>query len=462
MLTTKLAFSATHILQNLQFFDICLLLRLPAPSKAYHFITDSDTTAWWALMINPSNHSTQLPKLHISNQLSVAYTEATQTNPADQTNASDHYDATQPGYGFLSGWAGCIDYSQEFSLNPELRGDFYRFDYCLLLNPENNAVYATSKAPLRKTQLDNINNRLTKLLDSHKPSNKDEHTCENNSHRNEKYCNTHPHQRHWAARWSKQDYTTAFNSIQEYISAGDCYQVNLTMPFICQDDLTTAPPYDLLNTFNAPHSAYFKTPSRTIFSVSPERFLKIENGEIETRPIKGTAPRNADSKLDAKLAESLTSSTKNQAENLMIVDLLRNDLSRSATPGSVEVKELFKLESHHNVHHLVSTITAQLSTSPREAISNAFPGGSITGAPKKRAMEIINELEAQPRGAYCGSIGYLDDRGNADFNILIRTIEATTEGAICWGGGGITTASDADDEYNEIYNKIGKIIDFPL
>jgi para-aminobenzoate synthetase component 1 len=197
-------------------------------------------------------------------------------------------------------------------------------------------------------------------------------------------------------------------------------------------------------------------------SVSPERFISIDaSGLIEAKPIKGTIKRSASESEDAALINELKNSSKNQAENLMIVDLLRNDLSMSAKAGSVKVDKLFELESHPNVHHLVSTISAELdaNTLAKDAITNAFPGGSITGAPKKRAMEIIEELEVQPRSLYCGSFGYFSDSGNADFNILIRSLEFRENTITCWGGGGITVDSDCAEEYEESLTKIRRIME---
>lgn len=273
-----------------------------------------------------------------------------------------------------------------------------------------------------------------------------------------------PQQQDWHALWNQSEYTNAFNTVQSYLKAGDCYQINLTMPFHCSSDLTNKSPYPLIKQFRPAFGGYIKTSDLTLFSVSPERFIRIEGDRIETKPIKGTLPRGATAELDQQLKNQLADSNKNKAENLMIVDLLRNDLSRSAEPHSVKVEKLFELESHANVHHLVSTISAtkRADRSHLDVILDAFPGGSITGAPKKRAMEIIEELEAKPRGPYCGSMGYFDDAGHSDFNILIRTIAATKEGAECWGGGGITVDSTADDEYQEIMNKVGKILATPL
>ena len=265
-------------------------------------------------------------------------------------------------------------------------------------------------------------------------------------------------------KWHKDDYQKAFFKVQDYLVAGDCYQVNLTHPFISAhyqgSAIDTLQP--LFDALKPSFGCYFQGESCELVSMSPERFISIDNtGKLQAKPIKGTIKRSDDKSVDNALIKELTNSAKNQAENLMIVDLLRNDLSISATPGSVKVDKLFELESHPNVHHLVSTISAQLrpEISPAEAISRAFPGGSITGAPKKRAMEIINELEVQPRSLYCGSFGYFSDSGHTDFNILIRSLEFRNGSITCWGGGGITVDSDCDEEYEESLTKIRRIMD---
>lgn len=263
--------------------------------------------------------------------------------------------------------------------------------------------------------------------------------------------------------WSKEEYKHAFYKIQDYLKAGDCYQVNLTQPhkaqYVGSAIETLAPLYSALN---PSYGCYFEGSECTLVSVSPERFMSIDDeGRLEAKPIKGTIKRSEDPIQDQLYIDELKNSTKDQAENLMIVDLLRNDLSMSAEPNSVKVEKLFDLETHPNVHHLVSTISAQLKSNltPSEAIQNAFPGGSITGAPKKRAMEIINELEAQPRSLYCGSFGYYSDTGHVDFNILIRSLEFRKQEITCWGGGGITISSDCDEEYEESLTKVRKIME---
>ena len=265
-------------------------------------------------------------------------------------------------------------------------------------------------------------------------------------------------------RWHKNDYRKAFFKVQDYLIAGDCYQVNLTHPFISEQykgaAIDTLKP--LFDALKPSFGCYFQGKNCELVSMSPERFISIDNtGKLQAKPIKGTIKRSANKLVDNALITELANSAKNQAENLMIVDLLRNDLSISAIPGSVKVDKLFELESHPNVHHLVSTISAQLRSdiSPAKAISHAFPGGSITGAPKKRAMEIINELEVQPRSLYCGSFGYFSDSGHTDFNILIRSLEFRDGSITCWGGGGITVDSDCDEEYEESLTKIRRIMD---
>lgn len=263
--------------------------------------------------------------------------------------------------------------------------------------------------------------------------------------------------------WQKTDYQAAFNKVQDYLISGDCYQINLTQAFTSEYQgqvLDTLLP--LYKSLNPSFGCYFKGENCELISVSPERFISIDHqGRIEAKPIKGTIKRSESTQEDLSLINDLKQSKKNQAENLMIVDLLRNDLSMSAKAGSVKVDKLFELETHPNVHHLVSTISANLDThtSVKDAICHAFPGGSITGAPKKRAMEIIEELEAQPRSLYCGSFGYFSDTGNADFNILIRSLEFRDNTITCWGGGGITVESDCDEEYEESLTKIRRIMD---
>ncbi|PLL94268.1 aminodeoxychorismate synthase, component I, partial [Klebsiella michiganensis] len=216
-----------------------------------------------------------------------------------------------------------------------------------------------------------------------------------------------------------------------------------------------------LNRVNrAPFSAFIRLQEGAILSLSPERFIQLRQGEIQTRPIKGTLPRLADPEQDALQAQKLANSAKDRAENLMIVDLMRNDIGRVAVPGSVRVPELFVVEPFPAVHHLVSTVAARLPADLHAAdlLRAAFPGGSITGAPKVRAMEIIDELEPQRRNAWCGSIGYLSFCGNMDTSITIRTLTACQGRIYCSAGGGIVADSEEAAEYQETFDKVNRIL----
>jgi para-aminobenzoate synthetase component 1 len=259
-----------------------------------------------------------------------------------------------------------------------------------------------------------------------------------------------------------QQYAAAFEQIQNYIYEGDCYQVNFAQRFSvkCQGDPWSA--YKNLRRINpSPFSAYINTPYGQVLSSSPERFLHVKDGQVETKPIKGTRPRSEDREVDKKLLDELRNSEKDRAENLMIVDLLRNDLGKSCIPGSIDAPGLFKVESFPKVHHLVSRITGELSDE-HDAISllsGCFPGGSITGAPKYRAMEIIEELEPDPRGIYCGSIGYIGYDGSMDTNIAIRTMIHRNGQMQFAAGGGIVSDSDMESEYQETLDKVSAMFE---
>ncbi|HCS90674.1 MAG: aminodeoxychorismate synthase component I [Thiohalocapsa sp. PB-PSB1] len=258
------------------------------------------------------------------------------------------------------------------------------------------------------------------------------------------------------ANMTRAEYHAAFRRIQHYIRNGDCYQVNLAQRFAAPAGGDPWYGYRELRRLNpAPFSAYLVTPYAQVLSSSPERFLKLRAGHVETSPIKGTRPRGQCPDSDALLAMELSRSAKDRAENLMIVDLLRNDLGRVCIPGSIRVPRLFALESYAGVHHLVSTITGNLR-SEQDATSllrACFPGGSITGAPKIRAMQIIEALEPHRRGIYCGAIGYIGFDGAMDSSIAIRTLVYSDAVIRCWAGGGIVHDSDADAEYQETFDK---------
>lgn len=254
----------------------------------------------------------------------------------------------------------------------------------------------------------------------------------------------------------KETYLNSVRRIKEYIRTGDIYQANMTQRF--ETDLRDEPIalYKKLRDINpAPFASYMDFGSGQIVSSSPERFLKVRDGKIETRPIKGTLPRGKTPEEDEKLKIELQNSKKDRSELLMIVDLERNDLSRVAKTGTVEVPELFVIESYATVHHLVSTVTAELreDLSLVDLLEASFPGGSITGAPKIMAMKVIDELEPTQRNVYTGSIGYMDFNGNADLNIVIRTIICKDEKAYFQVGGGIVWDSDEYKEYDETLDK---------
>ncbi|HEY5622199.1 MAG TPA: aminodeoxychorismate synthase component I, partial [Gammaproteobacteria bacterium] len=260
-----------------------------------------------------------------------------------------------------------------------------------------------------------------------------------------------------ASNFDRETYGDAFNRIQEHIRAGDCYQVNLTQRFSAEVRGDSWQAYELLRTVNpAPYSAYISTPSGDLLSSSPERFLRVAGQRVESRPIKGTRPRAASSAQDELLTSELRSSRKDRAENVMIVDLLRNDLGKTCEPGSVWVAALCDVESFANVHHLVSTVRGELArdTHAVDVLRGCFPGGSITGAPKVRAMEIIESLEPHRRGVYCGAIGYIGFDGAMDTNIAIRTLLRNGDRLYAWAGGGIVADSDAESEYQESLAKV--------
>jgi len=270
----------------------------------------------------------------------------------------------------------------------------------------------------------------------------------------------------FTATVNQQQYQRAVDQIKVYIAEGDCYQTNYAQHFCAhyQGDLLAAY-QQLRQAIPSPYSVFWQWGSKALLSMSPERFIKTsaDHSEIrvETKPIKGTVLRGKTVAEDQENAIQLINSQKDRAENLMIVDLLRNDLGKTCVPGSINVPKLFDLESFANVHHLVSTVQGVLSAdkSALDLLKGCFPGGSITGAPKKRSMEIIEELEPVKRAAYCGAIGYFCASGQMDTNIAIRTLVADNQRLHCWGGGGIVADSNAESEYQESINKIRLILD---
>ena len=312
------------------------------------------------------------------------------------------------------------------------------------------------------------------------------------------------------ARWHKHHYQQAFNQTQHYLQQGDCYQINLTQEWYgclapqnkLGEPLSTLMDYlpSLYRNTQAPFAGYLSTkyigdkthvdrqncttkpnkmtepPSHfELLSCSPELFFTFNKDNqtgshhIHTKPIKGTMPRGATAEQDIIYKQQLITSEKDRAENVMIVDLLRNDLGKYAKIGSVKVPKLFAIESFSNVHHMVSTISAELKTAthPLAVLFGSLPAGSITGTPKKRAVEIIAELETAPRGAYCGTMGYMNFDGSGQWNVLIRTLQANISSdntlgkerhVSLWAGGGITVASDCEAEYQECLDKVGNLL----
>jgi len=267
----------------------------------------------------------------------------------------------------------------------------------------------------------------------------------------------------FTASISQDDYREAIKAIQNYILAGDCYQVNFAQRFQARLEGDPWSAYRATRSRLAGGFSGFMrpTPDHAILSLSPERFLKIQDGLVTTQPIKGTAPRHADAEQDKGLADALLTSEKDRAENIMITDLLRNDLGQFCEIGSVRVTELCGLHSFGNVHHLVSTVEGQLApgVTGGQMLLASSPGGSITGAPKRRAVEIIAELESHARGAYCGSLFVMANVDWLQSSIAIRTLEVRHKALHCWGGGGITASSSWESEHQETLDKVGPIME---
>lgn len=256
------------------------------------------------------------------------------------------------------------------------------------------------------------------------------------------------------ASWSAQDYAKRFTRLHEHIRKGDCYQGNLTFPVHAQWSGDPLAAFDAL-TGRQPvkYGALISLSDPIVLSRSPELFFEIDTeGVIETHPMKGTAPRGATKAEDARLKAFLRNDEKNQAENRMIVDLLRNDISLISEVGTLEVPELFRIESYPTVHQMVSRVRAKLlpDLGIRQIFAALFPCGSITGAPKIRAMEILHDLEATPRDVYCGAIGWIAPGGTMRFSVAIRTISLFSSGEAVYNvGGGVVFDSTAEEEYQE-------------
>ena len=270
----------------------------------------------------------------------------------------------------------------------------------------------------------------------------------------------------FVSNMTREQYAEKFYRVIDYIHAGDCYQVCLAQRFDAPYKGNPWAAYKQLRQVSpTPFSAYMETPEGALLSLSPERFLKVDNCKVETKPIKGTRPRGKTDTEDQQLIKELAASPKDRSENVMIVDLLRNDISKHCLPCSVKVPSLFAIETYSNVHHLVTTVTGELESSEQilPLLKGAFPGGSITGAPKLRAMEIIEELEPHRRNGFTGSIGYISSNGRMDTNICIRTLVTNAKGdggghIYCWAGGGLIADSECDSEYQETFDKVDNLL----
>ncbi len=263
------------------------------------------------------------------------------------------------------------------------------------------------------------------------------------------------------SNFTKDEYIKAILKIKEYIASGDVYQVNMSQRFWTNFDSSPFELYKHLRKINpAPFSSFLNFDKLKVVSSSPERFLKVTDRAVETRPVKGTRPRGINKRVDDILKNELLLSQKDRAEHVMIVDLERNDLGRICDYNSIRVKELGALEEYATVFHLTSTIEGRLSKGkgPIDCLRACFPGGSITGAPKIRSMEIIDELEPTRRDIYTGSIGYIGFDGNMDSSIVIRTLLIKDKKAYLYAGGGIVSDSDPQEEYEETINKVKALI----
>ena len=263
------------------------------------------------------------------------------------------------------------------------------------------------------------------------------------------------------SNFTRDGYLAAVRRAKEYIAAGDCYQVNLSQKFTVPVSQSSPLIYERLRSFSpSPYAAYLNLGGAQILSSSPECFLEIDGKKVVTRPVKGTRPRGRDGVEDAVFKEELLSSPKDRAELLMITDLERNDLGRVCRTGSVRVRDLRTVETYPQVHHLVSTVEGELDQGRDvvDLLKATFPGGSITGAPKVRAMQIIRELEPHAREVYCGAVGYVSLNGKAQFNVAIRTMVVKDGKAHFWSGGGIVADSVPESEYEETLVKAKGLI----
>lgn len=362
---------------------------------------------------------------------------------------NDYKLSTDSNLPFISGCIGYFSYDigriledlpdnsdEDFSIPDSI---FIFFDNLIIFDLHNKKTYITAAGQIEDGKSSIL--KIEKCLENY------------NEKQNIKLENS---DNAFFSNFDKDEYEKSVSKIKDYIRSGDVYIANMTRRIWCNNNEDSFKIYEKLRTRNkAPFSAYMNFEDFQIISSSPERFLSIIDGLVQTRPIKGTRPRGKNCEEDERNKNELINSEKDKSELLMIVDLERNDLSKVCKPNSVKVTELFKLEEYETVFHLVATIEGRLreGVSSVKCIRECFPGGSITGAPKIRAMEIIEELEKLKRNIYTGSIGYFDLRGNSDFNIVIRTIVKKDNKAYLGVGGGITWESIEEDEWLETIDK---------
>ncbi len=387
--------------------------------------------------------------------LAVDPTETIVSNQADVLDVIDehlkkHARAVVPNLPpFRGGLAGYITYDFGRTLEPKARIKNHTSEIPLLKLNAYPTVIAIDHLQERSwiiSDSEKSADDLEKLL-KQKPSNLSAHQVSN-----------------FTSNFSQENYEAAVQRTVDYILAGDIFQANITQIFSSDapKDFDAFAFYKILRDKNpATFSSLLDFDDVKLISSSPERLIRLNGKIAEARPIKGTKRRDDNPQRDAELIAELQASRKDRAENVMIVDLLRNDLSRVSKPGTVNVPVLCGLESYANVHHLVSVVTGELQDGLNQVdlLRAVFPGGSITGAPKIRAMEIIDELEQSPRGVYCGAIGYLGYNGTCDFNIAIRTVQVAGGKVKLQGGGGITARSDPAAEYEESLVKVKRIME---
>ncbi len=370
-------------------------------------------------------------------------------------NLSKYHIKNDTNLPFVGGAVGFLSYdlchhleklplTVEDDLNlPDFIIGFY--DGIVIFDHNNNKVYVASAGFPEEKAAQNKINEIKRRIEKNKKIDL--------QHLDFKYSHNKPR---LISNFTQKEYYRAIEKVRKYILQGDIYQMNMTQRFSTLINKHPLNIYDRLRTINpAPFASYLNYGDMQVISSSPERFLQLRDGTIETRPIKGTLPRGKNSKQDERNKRKLLKSKKDRAENLMIVDLLRNDIGRVCKFGSIRVPELFCLETYPTVFHLVSTVTGKLREDQDavDCIMATFPGGSITGAPKIRSMEIIDELEPTCRHVYTGSIGYIGFDGNMDLNIVIRTILIKNDQAYYQVGGAIVWDSVPEKEYQETLDK---------